>query len=54
MSDETQNEQVEGAQPAVAPAKKKSGKDPLTSASVLIGALGLAAAAAAIIASVMG
>jgi hypothetical protein len=50
MSDETT---TENAAPSAAPSKKKSAKDPMAAASMLIGVLGVLAAIASIVVSLM-
>ncbi|MCB1097893.1 MAG: hypothetical protein R3F19_08140 [Verrucomicrobiales bacterium] len=50
MSDETT---TENAAPVAAPSKKKSAKDPLAAISMLVGALGLLAAIASIVVSLL-
>ena len=52
MSDETQTEQVEAAAPA-APPKKQKDKNPIATASVLIGALGILAVVGSIVVSLL-
>ncbi|MGK0186539.1 MAG: hypothetical protein ACI9R3_002322 [Verrucomicrobiales bacterium] len=52
MSEETKTEAPQEAV-ATAPAKKKSNKDPLAGASILVGVLGIAAVVASIVVSLL-